>query len=133
MIVLCQNPFRKQKCRWIKEPYFGHISHPLCEIRKPHNLTPNKSSLSSIKDPVHFLINCEVYMPCDDCDTDYIGETERPFSVRLHEHLASKVNSSAFSKPRFLKSAHFRFCRLHVIPTVSYQLLALPLSLDCMW
>jgi len=104
--VFRRQPTKRHKHCWIKLPYLGHFSHGLGKILKTYHLTPAyyhinplKSSFGSNKDPVQRSLKSGVYMlPCDNCDAVYIGETGRPFTTRLHEHLDSKASSSAFSK-----------------------------------
>ena len=58
-----------------------------------------KSIFSSIIDPISRSKRRGVYaLPCNDCDAVYVGETSRQFQVRLHDHLDSRPNDSAFKK-----------------------------------
>ena len=67
---------------------------------KPHNTL--KHNLVHPKDKIEATKTCDcVYeIPCKNCKKSYIGETGRPFGVRLKEHLkeSEKITERKFTR-----------------------------------
>jgi hypothetical protein len=110
-------------------PYMGPISLRISNILKKNSINVSFSCNSNLakllvrnKDPVEVSSRSGVYsLSCDTCGANYVGQTGRPFFVRVKEHLScirlNKTESSfanhildtghAFDKDKNVKYLHF--------------------------
>ncbi|XP_072039550.1 uncharacterized protein [Amphiura filiformis] len=90
-------------------PYVQGVSERLQRVFKKHNIQtamrPHntlKQNLVHPKDKIEATKTCDcVYeIPCKSCKKSYIGETGRPFGVRLKEHLkeSEKITERKFTR-----------------------------------
>ena len=69
--------------------------HGVNMYHRPYNSV--KQQVTHVKDKTDKLKKCGViyHIKCDNCDSDYIGETSRSLDTRLKEHQA-RANSAIF-------------------------------------
>ena len=92
-------------------PYIPGFTEQLSRVLFSHGIRTSSRTfkkilqiLPSSKDPVEACLRngAIYYIPCEDCDRAYIGETKRSFKTRKKEHISDvrhqRANRTALSK-----------------------------------
>lgn len=115
------NPKKEEKePPWVAIPYVGNLSNKIAGIlRRKLNwkitFTPGTKilhMLNPIKDEEEHTPPGIYEIPCNNCPATYIGETERPFTVRKDEH-EGYVRRKEYKKSAIVK--HITRNRSHSI------------------
>lgn len=107
----------RKKDTWIRLPYLGKLSSLLTRLLRLTHLRPAfynvdtlKNHFGQLKDRIPLDDKCGVYkLQCEKCPFSYIGQTGRPFKIRLKEHkyaLTSRQPNKSNFAAHLLASGH---------------------------
>lgn len=117
----------ERRTRWCGAPYINAVSEPVARLLSEHGIRlahrPSRTLRGILMQAKDRLTDDEVTgtiysIPCGDCSSVYVGQTDRPLQTRIGEHQAAvrrKDPTSQVSEHAERYKHHFDFDRVRIV------------------